>query len=810
METYDRGFSQGSRKRYRDDWGPENHKRLQHTTEEIVLSRLRKHILSLGEPILDKNIESVAQILIIDFTDETLHNGILSTFRDYITELPMKIPFLATVVSLASTKEASIGKCTVEYMATAAQAFIDSGEWRKFKLVLRFLVYATSMIDGDGIMHVLNGLSQRIFDIYMTISEKSDFSNNSYADELTYIFLITVPYVIARSMENISILKTLFSYVDRIEPYMKYRSIDISLLQPFIEVESSNDSEILENLWNQVQYIKNDNSNINIFVRPWAKFEIQLANTPKFALPSIVIPETFRDVGKCYFPGPVFHIFINQSVETVPSPKTIACSVIRDVIRDIIDIMEFNRKEAARFLADLSYYFAPNLFVSQTSSDEINNETAALTEWKSDDIVLETIFERLFQLPKPSQHSIYYHSLLIELCRLVPKRFAPSLGYAIRYIYQVLPRLNAEISFRFWSWFSHHLSNFNFNWKWDQWTSYLELDSMHPNKVFIRETIEKEIRLSYYSKIKDSLPKDYHILLPEEPCGPYFDYELPNSKYYAEVETLLETMKVNTEQSETDIALEIIEKTAIENNEEDPKFETLNALVQCVLHLGARSFSYALNTIERNLPGLRARCNANEKSRRQTIDIIIKFWKNQPGIGVTLINKFLNYSIIDTISIIEWVLLDADIEYISKSFTWELIKMALDKLNFKVTHTKDYLKSTNLPFNEESKNISNNQKIYNDEISLEQKKVFIAIFEKFPKLFDRIKDLQAKSNGIKKNKISNDQQLWQLWWAKGLFEECARRYHHEISNLSETLKPVIQNEYVKEIFEKIRSLDRII
>lgn len=90
----------------------------------------------------------------------------------------MKIPFLATVVSLASTKEASIGKYTVEYMSTAAQAFLDSGEWRNFKLILRFLVCATSMIDGDGVMHVLNGLTQRISEIYTIISDKGVFSND--------------------------------------------------------------------------------------------------------------------------------------------------------------------------------------------------------------------------------------------------------------------------------------------------------------------------------------------------------------------------------------------------------------------------------------------------------------------------------------------------------------------------------------------------------------------------------------------------------------------------------------------------------
>ncbi|KAG5520228.1 hypothetical protein PMAC_001306 [Pneumocystis sp. 'macacae'] len=796
MDSYDREHTQGARKRYRGnyDWGSENYKRVQHATEELLLNRLRKHVFLLGDPVYGENIESVAQMLITDFEDETLYNGILSTFRDYIIELPMKIPFLATVVSLASTKEASIGKCTIEYMATAAQAFLDSGEWRNFKLVLRFLVCATSMIDGDGVMHVLDGLTQRISEIYATVLDKGHCSYDSYADELAYIFLITVPYVIARFSENSPVFTTLFSYIDRIEPYMKYRSIDIFLLQPFIETDPSHDSG-------------NGKHNINVLLRPWIKFETQLTNTPKFVLPSIIIPEKIHYTERCYFPGPVFRIFINQPIETVPSSQTIGSSVIRDVIGDIIDIMEFNRKEAARFLADLSCYFAPNLFVSG-SLNEINNQTDTLTEWKSEDIILETIFGRLFRLPTPLQRPIYYHSLLIELCKLIPKRLAPSLGYTIRYIYKELSRFNGEILYRFWSWFSHHLSNFNFSWKWNEWVSDLELDSAHPKKVFIRETIEKEIRLSYYSKIKDSLPQAYYILLPEEPSSPYFDYDLPNSKYFAEVETLLETMKVNTEQSETDVALEIIEKTAAENNEEDPQFEVLKALVQCVLHLGARSFSNALNTIERNLPGLRNRCSANRKTCRQTIDIIMKFWKDQPGIGVALINKFLNYSIINTISIIEWIFLDADIEYINRGFIWELMKIVLDKINSGVIQTKRHLKNVNVSLNNDLEDSSRYEKVYK-KISSNQKDALITIFETFPKLYDRIKNLH-KSNGCQENGTFDDRVSWQLQWAKELFEESVRKCYHEISNLSEILEPIIQDEYIKEMFEKAKSLDRII
>lgn len=101
----------------------------------------------------------------------------------------MKIPFLATVISLASTKEASIGKYTVEFMATAAQAFLDGGEWRKFKLILRFLVYATSIIDGDGVLNILDGLTQRISEVSKDMSEKGDFNTKVGIIVHTYIHI---------------------------------------------------------------------------------------------------------------------------------------------------------------------------------------------------------------------------------------------------------------------------------------------------------------------------------------------------------------------------------------------------------------------------------------------------------------------------------------------------------------------------------------------------------------------------------------------------------------------------------------------
>jgi hypothetical protein len=43
----------------------------------------------------------------------------------------------------------------------------------------------------------------------------------------------------------------------------------------------------------------------------------------------------------------------------------------------------------------------------------------------------------------------------------------------------------------------------------------LELEEGTPKKVFLRETIEKEVRLSYLERIQRMLPEEYFAILPE-------------------------------------------------------------------------------------------------------------------------------------------------------------------------------------------------------------------------------------------------------------------------------------------------------
>ena len=45
----------------------------------------------------------------------------------------------------------------------------------------------------------------------------------------------------------------------------------------------------------------------------------------------------------------------------------------------------------------------------------------------------------------------------------------------------------------------------------------MELDEGTSRKVFLRETIDKEVRLSYLERIQRTLPEEYFAVFPEKP-----------------------------------------------------------------------------------------------------------------------------------------------------------------------------------------------------------------------------------------------------------------------------------------------------
>jgi nuclear cap-binding protein subunit 1 len=232
-----------------------------------------------------------------------------------------------------------------------------------------------------------------------------------------------------------------------------------------------------------------------------------------------VIPNEYPIDKSALQPELYFSVFADQPIETVPVPVDLAGTIFRDAIVDTLDILDCNRLSVSRFLIEVDCFFNPNSFIKRaTPYDRVKEvaESDAASTWKPEDVAVDAIFSQLFRLPKPGHKLVYYHSILTELCKLAPAAIAPSLGRAIRFMYRNLEIIDVELINRFVDWFSHHLSNFGYTWKWTEWSEHLNFPDVHPKKAFILGSLEKEIRLSFATRIKGTLPDAFKELIPEE------------------------------------------------------------------------------------------------------------------------------------------------------------------------------------------------------------------------------------------------------------------------------------------------------
>ena len=165
--------------------------------------------------------------------------------------------------------------------------------------------------------------------------------------------------------------------------------------------------------------------------------------------------------------------------QTVPARDDANGVIMRTLIQDLMDIFEVNRREAAGHLISLSRWFPEEFFKPlQAPADE----SATVGTWIPEHILVEAILGNVFDLPTSHHKAVYYHTLLVEVTKLSPKTIAPAMGKSVRRLYAGLgspvdgddaaasPILDAEGSRRFAEWFGIHLSNFNFLWRWPEWS----------------------------------------------------------------------------------------------------------------------------------------------------------------------------------------------------------------------------------------------------------------------------------------------------------------------------------------------------
>ncbi|KAF2638947.1 hypothetical protein P280DRAFT_430508 [Massarina eburnea CBS 473.64] len=659
--------------------------------EEPAFAKARRQILNIASSTKlpqDEAIE-IAEFLRDNYDDEQIQAQFFDVFVQLIVDQPFKIPFIAAVAFYGNQIKPEFTVQAIKLVGDRLQEALTAGQWRDFKLLLRFLACLTPIFEEDSIFALLGQLFDTVVDL------QSANENDVVGIELVKIILLTIPYAVVsggsrfheKAQELLGstgiVAGNLLPVESLIHPYdaesedkvMDYNSV-ISLLQQQLTKEADSGWKVACIPKFHADALKRKNPEDDTLP----------AVSPMHTFPTLTIPSPVNPGPKPLFPEAYFSLFASQEILTVPTIDNIAASLIRDAIVDTIDQLDFNRDVVAKFLVDLDCYWSLDTFAKRgTALDKFREETEK-TVYKPEDMVIDAIFSLLFKLPTPEHKLVYYHCLITQCCKVAPAAVAPSLGRGIRTIYKSLHAMDLELCHRFLDWFSHHLSNFEFRWRWTEWLEDLKLSNLEPKKAFIIAALDKEIRLSFAKRIRSTLPEDMHSLIPQrldEDNSPDFKYDKPETPYASEGQMLLLQLRKKATHDEVQVTIDKIHTQAKEAGIEDILVPSTDAFVTAICRLGAKSLSHFLSCVERGRERLLNIAQESDTARRQIVASVVEYWKDQPGIAVRIIDLLLNYTILAPITVVQWVFGDymGAGEALTESWVFEMVSNTVTKVS---------------------------------------------------------------------------------------------------------------------------------
>ncbi|KAG5550845.1 hypothetical protein RHGRI_009325 [Rhododendron griersonianum] len=660
---------------------------------------------------------------------ELEHSGmdILTFLLQCAEQLPHKIPLYATLVGLLNLENEDFGRKVVENAYTNLQDALDSGNCNSIRIWMRFLTAmmcskvvqpnslvfayeallssaATTVDEEKGnpvwqacadfyITCVLSCLpwgGAELVEIRMELWEPLNPQTTIEASAATAVgrthFLILkgtwtliVPamFVLGEHVTPHSqqVPDDIQSVMSGVQGYFSLRrhvsDSGFSVFKDADDTENALDEKVevldfLEDLWGRIQDLSNRGWKLDSVPRPHLSFEAQLVAGKSHDLAQISCPKPpdppavlsavacgkQKHEAELKYPRRIrrLDIFPTSKMEDI---QPIDRFVVEEYLLDVLLYLNGCRKECASYMVGLPVTF------------------------RYEYLMAETIFSQLLFLPHPPFKPMYYTLVIIDLCKSLPGAFPAVVAGAVRALFDKIDDLDMECRTRLILWFSHHLSNFQFVWPWEEWAFVLDLPKWAPQRVFVQEVLEREVRLSYWDKVKQSIENAPALeeLLP--PKG------VPNFKYGGEggrdgtehaLSSELSGM-VKGRQTVREI-ISWMEESVIPAH----GFEiTLSVIVQTLLDIGSKSFTHLITVLERYGQVIARICPDQDK-QVMLIDEVSSYWKNSAQLTAITIDRMMGYRLISNMAIVRWVFSPVNFELFHTSDRlWEILRNAVNK-----------------------------------------------------------------------------------------------------------------------------------
>eukprot|EP00090_Calanus_glacialis_P015780 TRINITY_DN2485_c0_g1_i1.p1 TRINITY_DN2485_c0_g1~~TRINITY_DN2485_c0_g1_i1.p1 ORF type:complete len:790 (+),score=272.47 TRINITY_DN2485_c0_g1_i1:36-2405(+) len=613
------------------------------TNEHLEIEdRLESLILRVGEKStssLESNLEGLASVLEADLS--TYKSKILKILVECAVKLPDKCTIYTTLIGLLNTKNYNFGGECVELLVKSTKDCLKGCRWSSARYLLRFLADLVNchVVSAGSLLQLLDNFVDAALEEGVPQVRRDWFA---------YSVLSALPWVGRELYEKKE--SELDRMLGSLEGYIKRRrKIHHSALRVFLSDHPHPQEEYLDCLWHQIKRLRSDMWIEKHIIRPYLAFDSVLCEALQHNLSGLVPPPHHPST---LYPLPtvVFRMFDYTDCPEgpiLPGQHSIERWLIEEQLTHILMAGYKERKECAAQL--LSYPLKNKIPLEY--------------------IIVEVMFGQIFRLPNPLCLEIAYGSILIELCKLQPSTMPQVLAQATELLYERIGVMNVACFDRFVTWFSYHLSNFQFRWSWDDWDEALTQDPEQPKAKFIREVLQKCLRLSYSQRVTDIVPESFSGFLPDKP-DPLFKFAVDGQPGFAASSSMVAAIKNKSNPTEVLEMLREVESDSLR----------IDVFTQSLLYLGHKSFSHSFAAIAKFHPVFKALADTEEAQicvLRSTWDL----WKSHQQMLVVLVDKLLKTGIVECAAVANWVFSKEMVQEFSKVYVWEVVNITIRKMN---------------------------------------------------------------------------------------------------------------------------------
>ncbi|CCK70484.1 Sto1p KNAG_0E02230 [Huiozyma naganishii CBS 8797] len=751
---------------YRQDFRPHVQKRQRVPPVVQLCKEMMPDICTIGESAkaFEDDIKFLSEAIVNEYGhEEYFNNALLSTFLAVVLEQPQKQPAISLLTIVVNAGNEVAGKSIVNFFYEKLQKFCndstnpdlelesnDTGCWNKIKLIMRFLSLLSPILLVDDIIT----LYKKLFDLAIELNNLDSEKRNPLAEEIYTNTMLNVPYLFYFSRSNENLKEKTNELITYVESNFTIRSTNFDILREYNFDSPYNIAELPQIVLPNVKNVlANGMEQLNQLFYDWSYLLPEQSGDQGFndalSLPSIQDLQPFsqlagKNIGSVdstwRTPAYIFHVYLPRSsgdFDTVVPIDTYAGQLFKDIYIDIVESLEFNRKEVAKQMVSLNLFFKEGIFVEagESIADLIaaREENLLAPTYKIEDLAIETVLSLVLKLPNISHPFAYFYALLVDICQNSPKAIAPVFGRAFRFFYHNIYKLDFELKLRFLDWFSIQMSNFNFSWKWNEW----ENDSVRFNKsfynpriTFIRNLIRKELRLtSNPVDVDGSLPEEFKQYLDTsyislESVQKFYqtlftDFSVDledvrrNDLYFKQenvpfaeitVELLDYIHKQNDARTYTELE-EIINKLKEGHQSIIPDFDRFVVILvtQAVVHSGSRSLSHAnkyISDLQEDLKTLFNSLQIDESVKETAIiEAVMSYWNSNSQNGFLIVDAFKFGGMVSSNSIYSFCLADLEgnihgltdvtaIDTIFRTLSQQLDTDAADTADFELVFEK--------------------------------------------------------------------------------------------------------------------------